>query len=223
MINASTRRAVIRALGLGLLLVMGTGCLGRGMAVHHPQPGDIARLQGHTFDHVYFVPFGQTALQLKGDHGDEATAEANKAKWFSHLVVGAQDAFDDELAGVKVVYVGERPAYIDVVLEKYETSIEFAAEVPSDAYVVTGRYLFSEEISGGARAMLGVMVGKSWTRAEISISQGGEAIYGCTIDGKYMGTAYSWGYETLGSNEGLGRGIVEVILNLHRGEPIEVD
>ena len=199
------------------LLLFGTGCLGRGLTIRDAAPGDLTQIQGQTLDTIYFVPFDMKGLELKGDHGDAATAAANKAKWFSHLVVGAQDALNEQMPGVRVALVGERPAQLDIIEEKYALKVDVVSKVPKGAYVVRGSYTFSEEISGAARAMLGVMVGKSWTRARTRVEKDGVAIYGCTIDGKYMGTAYSWGYETLGANEALGKGIAEVIEAIQKG------
>jgi len=52
--------------------------------------------------------------------------------------------------------------------------------------------------------------------------RGNAIICDATLDGTYLGGGFSWGYETLGANEALGRSIIDVVRKLQSGEPIEI-
>ena len=219
-----------RACALGMFgravlwTLLAGGCMGRGMTVRDPRVGDLSQIRGQAVQEIYLVPFSLSGVELKGDHGDDKERETNKAKWFTHVVVGAQQAFNDKGPRTRVVCVkAGKSVYDREIFAKTEISVDVREPAPPDALVVSGRYLFSENISGASRAFLGMMSGKSWTRAAISIARGGREVYGCVLDGKYLGGGWSWGYETLGANEGLGRGIAEIIRKLRKGEKIETE
>ncbi len=125
------------------------------------------------------------------------------------------------MPGVHVVVVAPSPSpYTSSLMAKHGIQLQHTDNVPQGAYIVSGNYSYSKEIAGVSRAFLGVMSGKSWTRAQISITQDGAKIFNCAIDGKYMGGGYSYGYETLGANEGLGMGLVQVVVKLNQGKPV---
>ncbi len=198
-----------------------SACGPRALAVRDPQPGNTAALQGKTFDKVYLVPFDQSDVVLNGAHGDdEATKTANKAKWFDHLAVGVQQELNKRLKGVRAVYAGNTGPALQAASEKYEVTVETADSVPADALVVKGRYVESREVSGASRAWVGGWAGKSFTRAEIKVFKGDEQIYACTLDGKYLGGGFSWGYETLGANERLGHLVAQLLWHIRDGRPI---
>lgn len=200
-------------------MMAATGC--RSLSVRGAEPGNLSLVRAQPAQEIYFETFALDGVQLSGDHGDAQTAEANKDKWFSHVLVGAQETAKDKLPGAQVFLLGPRPAQLAEVEEKYEARVKTVDQLPANALRVTGRFVYSDEISGGARALVGIMAGKSWTRARVQILRGDEAIYTCHIDGKYLGSGYSWGYETLGANEEVGRAIIEVIAALKAGKPIK--
>jgi hypothetical protein len=198
--------------------------MGRSSAVRVLAPGDLGPLRAQPLGDVYFMPFDTRGVLLKGDHGDAATAEQNKGKWFSHVVAGAQLAIEDGKAPGSAVLVTQVASPYDAeVMDKLKVRIRYSPGVVPNAIVVTGRYVVSDNVGGGARAMLGAMVGNTYTRAQIRITRGGAVICDATLDGTYRGGGFSWGYETLGANEALGRAIVEVLLKLQRGEHIEIE
>lgn len=158
---------------------------------------------------------------MKNEPRDVAPSLRSKSSWFAHVIVGAQKAADKDLPGTKVMLVGHRSPQLPIVEEKYDTRIEPVDQAPADALVVRGRFVYSEEISGTSRAVLGMMAGKSWTRARVEVLRGGENVYTCHVDGKYLGNGYSWGYESLGANEEVGRAIVQVIAALKAGKTVK--
>ena len=161
---------------------------------------------------------------MKGDHGEGATITNNEVKWFSHVVAGAQHALDEMKMHSAAVFVTPAPnPYDHEVMSKIGAVFQYSPGVPPNMVVVTGRYLESDNVSGGSRAMLGVMMGKTFTRAQIRITRGNAIICDVTLDGTYLGGGYSWGYETLGANEALGRAIIEVIQKLQTGQHIEIE
>jgi hypothetical protein len=187
-------------------------------------PGDIGQIRAQGRPVLYFVPFDVSSVALKGDHGDGPTAMENKGKWFSHVVSGAQLALDEGKAGTVAVFLTPRQnPYDHEVMDKLKVRINYAPGVPPGGIVVTGRYLESDNVSGGSRAMLGAMMGKTYTRAQIRVMRGDSVIFDATLDGTYLGGGFSWGYETLGANEALGHVIIEVIEKLQRGEHIDIE
>jgi hypothetical protein len=210
-------------LGLTILL-FGSGCMGRSSAVRALAPADIGQIRARGITAVYFVPFDASSVVLKGDHGDGPTAEQNKGKWFSHVVAGAQLALNEDKDGTAAVLVTPvQNPYDREVMDKLKVRINYSPGIPLGAVVVSGRYLVSDNVSGGSRAMLGAMVGNTYTRAQIRVMRGNAIVFDATLDGTYLGGGFSWGYETLGANEALGRIIVEVIQKLQRGEHIDIE
>ena len=205
------------------LAFLGLGCMGRSSSVHALAPGDLGQLRSQPIGDVYFVPFDTRTVALKGDHGDTSTAAQNIGKWFAHVVAGAQLAFEEtQIVGTTVMVAQGANPYDAEVMDKLKVRLRYSPTIPASAIVVTGRYLESDNVSGGARAMLGIMSGKTYTRAQIRITRGNAVICDATLDGTYLGGGFSWGYETLGANEALGRSIVEVIRKLQIGERIEI-
>lgn len=200
------------------------GCAGRDATVKTVSAGDVSLLKGSPLTEVYFAPFDVSGVKLEGDHGDGAVAEGNKKKWSSHVVAGAQRYFDGiRGAGTGVSVLSAKTGlddYDEVVMSKGKVRFR-AGEPPPEALVVKGKYTFSKNVAGASRFFLGMMSGKSWNRADVTISRGATVIYSATVDGKYLGGGYSWGYETLAVNEGLGHGIAEIVWKLQRGLPIE--
>ena len=185
-------------------------------------PHDTGQLRSQGVPAIYFVPFDPSAVVLKGDHGEGRTIAENEGKWFSHLVAGAELALEDlKSASAAVLVTPAASPYDAEVMDKLKVLIRYSPGVPPNAVVVTGRYLIADNVSGASRAMLGMMMGKTFTRAQIRIARGNAVICDATLDGTYLGGGFSWGYETLGANEALGRVIVEVIQKLQTGEPIE--
>lgn len=197
------------------LALFAVGCA-RSMVVRGAEPGRVELLQNQPVDEIYFQSFDHSEAELAGDHRD---ASVNKPKWFPFLLAGASEAAQD--AGVRVVVVGLRPRLMSAIeLKVGPRPLEATINPPKDAVMVRGRYVYSQEVSGTARAMAGMLNGASWTRAEVTISRGDEVVYQCHIDGEYLGSAYSWGYETLSANEEIGRAIVELVGALQKGERI---
>jgi hypothetical protein len=108
-------------------------------------------------------------------------------------------------------------------MSKLKVMFRYSRAVPVNALVVTGRYLVSDNVGGGSRALLGSMMGSTFTRADVRILRGNAVVCAAVIDGKYLGGGFSYGYETLGANEALGRAIVDVIGRLQTGAPIELE
>lgn len=199
------------------------GCAGRDSTVQTVSAGNLSLLKAQAVTDVYFTPFDLSGVKLEGDHGD-AKAEENKQKWFTHVVAGAQRYFDSS-AGThaSAILTGRASdAYADDVMQKGKVRFKLAEQAPPGALVVGGKYLYSRNIAGASRFFLGMMSGKSWNRAEVTISRGGDVVYSATLDGKFLGGGYSWGYETFAVNEGLGAGIAEIIWKLQRGAPVDV-
>ncbi|MCA9548814.1 MAG: hypothetical protein KC933_02190 [Myxococcales bacterium] len=196
-----------------LLLFASTAC--RSLSVRGAEPGKLDLAQ-NTAEQIYFEPFSLEGVELAGNHGGTGNTE----RWFAHVLVGAQVAAQDKLPGSRVVLVGQRPSGLATVEEKYETKVDPVDAAPQGALRVRGRYIYSEEVGGASRALIGMMAGKSWTRARVEILRDDEPVYTCFVDGKYLGNGYSWGYETLGANEEVGRAIVEVIAALKAGQAV---
>jgi hypothetical protein len=201
-----------------LALVLGAavtqGCMGRGSAVTAANVSG-GGMKGEALTDIYLVPFDTSTVKVEGDHGEGAKKAENIANWATHVAIGLQK----HLPAAKVYIV--RPALTDhdrTAMEKSKVTFRSAAEAPAGALVVTGTYLTSKNVSGAARAWLGVMSGKSVTTAKVAIQKGGAGIFDGELAGKYLGGGFSWGYEMLGVNEGLGDGIGKVIESLQRGE-----
>src|SRR5262249_31864196 len=139
------------------------GCMGSSSAVRVFAPGDVSQLRSQAaIPAVYFVPFDLSNVVLKGDHGDPSKATENEHKWFSHVVAGAQVALDEAKTGTVAVFVTQAPNLYDrEVMDKLKVRFRYSQAAPDDAIVVTGRYLISDNVSGGSRAMLGVLIGKT--------------------------------------------------------------
>ncbi len=207
-----------------LVLTIGlSSCMGRSSSsIQDARQGNLQSIRDQNITHLYFVPFDTSTVKLNGDHGDDKTAAENKSKWFAHLFLGAIDQIHDTKSTTS-------PVLVEVVPQTYETWLsnktkkpfQYQNKAPANSFVVTGKYIESKNVSGGSRAMLGIMVGKSYTRAAVEIKKGKELIYAGTIDGKYLGGGYSWGYETLGANEGLGKEIIAIIQSLQSGKKKE--
>jgi hypothetical protein len=208
------------------LVVLATatiGCQARDSSVRMFAPGDMRFIYSQPVPAVYFVPFDTSAVVMSGDHGDAPKAAENKGKWFSHVVAGAQLAFNDSHAASQAVLVTPVASPYDRdVMGKLQVVIGYSPVVPPNAFVVTGRYLESDNVGGGVRFLVGSMGGKTFTRAHIRIARGPAIICDATVDGTYLGGGYSWGYETLGANEALGRAIVEIVQKLQTGQPVEM-
>ncbi len=159
-------------------------------------------------------------MKLEGDHGNGSKIDENEKKWFTHVVIGAQRKLTTKTAAVLVH--DALTGYDKVAMEKSKISFTTSPTPPPDAIVVSGKYVSSRNVAGVSRAFLGMMSGKSWNRAEITIRRGDATLFQGTLDGKFLGGGYSWGYETLIVNEGLGAGIAGVIRDLQRGVPVEV-
>jgi hypothetical protein len=191
------------------------------MSVRDSQVGDLTRIQNRQVAKVYFVPFDTSKVELRGNHGSDETVEENKAKWFSRVVIGAHNQFERAMPGTTAVYVRALPTPHDVTAQDaHKLKLEFAPTAPPDAFVVQGEYVSSHNIGAADRFWVGMMAGKSWTRARVTVKAGDTVVYTGTVNGKYLGGGFSYGYEILGANLGLGQAIAEVIEKLQKGEPI---
>jgi hypothetical protein len=203
---------------------LGVACSARHSSVRVIAPGDLRQIQGQPLPEVYFVPFDTSAVVMRGDHGDGPTAEQNKGKWFSHVFGGAELALADAKMTTSALLVAQAPSpYDSEVMSKLKVIFRYSRAVPQNALVVTGRYLVSDNVGGGSRALLGAMMGSTFTRADIRVLRGSAVVCAAVVDGKYLGGGFSYGYETLGANEALGRAIVDLITHLQTGAPIELD
>jgi len=209
---------LLKNLGFLAIMAMLAGCMGRQAEVKDYSHGDLSLIRNQKITTLYIVPFDVSSVELKGDHGDASERTTNKNKWFSHVYLGAMNGLSDTDSEIEAIVArGNAITYEDWLMNKTKKKFKYQGNIPTDSYTITGKYIVADEISGAARAFLGVMSGKTWTRAKVKIKRGSKVIYTGTIDGKYMGSGYSWGYESLGANEGLGREIVAIVQRLQKG------
>lgn len=208
-----------RALASVLLLMTVSGCMGRGASVATVSTSNASAVGGNALRDVCFVPFDTSKVAMEGDHGDASTARENRRKWFTHVVLGAEKKLR-KAGGSAILVKDGADSYDKLVMGKEEVSFRVSPKMPAGSLVVTGRYVSSKNVGGGSRFWLGAMSGKSWNRAEVTVKKGNTVVFKGTVDGKYLGGGYSWGYETLAVNQGLGAGIVEILQKLQKGERV---
>ena len=200
-------------IAIGCLCMATTGCF-RHSNVSSVSLPDTGALRDAPITSVTLVPFHLDQVQLTGDHGHVPTTTQ---RWFPHLVVGASHYARKNLPGVELLVLGQRSDYAARIHEDEGTIATYVTQIPADTVVVSGDYLQGYEMSALKRANFGMMAGKTKIHVEINIATTDADVYRYRMEGKYLGTSYSLGYESLGANESIGVQIMETIQGLRDG------